>query len=68
MSSLVNPVAIHEKRVAMEMSVVNVRFVAFCDHMPPDPDTAACHHQTAANKVCSVSVHTALRDSMRLPS
>ena len=39
-SLLVDAVAVHEERVAMEVGVVDVRFIAFCHHMPSHPDTA----------------------------
>lgn len=40
---LVHPVAVHEKRVAMEVRVVQVHFIALCHHMPPHP-VASPHH------------------------
>ena len=49
-SLLVDAVAVHEERVAMEVGVVDVGFIAFCHHMPSHPDTAPFYSHIAISK------------------
>ena len=50
--SLVQPVAVHDESVAMEVCVVDVHFVALGHHVPPHTAHAALLKPQQANGVC----------------